>query len=65
MSLQELQAAVAGLPADQLDAFLHWLEEYRADAWDRQIEEDVRAGRFEAVIRRVDEAFEAGECKPL
>ncbi len=65
MSLQELESAVRQLPADELAAFARWFEEYAADAWDRRIEEDIRAGRLDDLGRRVDADFEAGRCKPL
>jgi len=65
MGLQELEAAVAGLPAEDLAAFARWFEEYLADAWDRRIEEDVKAGRLDEVGGKADAEFEAGRCKPL
>lgn len=65
MSLQELEAAVSNLPADELTAFARWFEEYLADAWDRRIEEDIKAGRLDEAGRRADADFEAGRCKPL
>ena len=65
MSLPELQSAVGQLPADELDAFARWFEEYLADAWDRRIEQDIQAGRLDEAGRRADADFEAGRCKPL
>jgi hypothetical protein len=65
MSLRELEAAVAQLPADDLTAFARWFEEYLADAWDRRIEADIRAGRLDEAGRRADAEFEAGRCRPL
>ena len=65
MSLIELEAAVAKLPAPELDTFARWFEEFIADEWDRRIEEDIRAGRLEEAGRRADADFEAGQCKPL
>ena len=65
MSLQELEAAVTQLPADDLDAFAQWFEEYLANAWDRRIEADIQAGRLDMAGRRADAEFEAGRCKPL
>jgi hypothetical protein len=61
MSVEELQSAVAGLPADELARFAKWFEEFIADAWDRQIEQDMRAGRFDAALKRADEHYERGE----
>jgi hypothetical protein len=36
-----------------------------ADAWDRRIEADIKAGRLDEAGRRADADFEAGRCKPL
>ncbi|HEV7225628.1 MAG TPA: hypothetical protein VGN42_23180 [Pirellulales bacterium] len=65
MSLQELEAAVSQLPADELTVFARWFEEYMADIWDRRIESDIEAGRLDDAGRRADADFEAGRCKPL
>jgi hypothetical protein len=65
MSIEELQAAVAQLPAEELDRFSQWFEEFLAEKWDRQIEADILAGRLDAAARRADEQFEAGRCTPL
>lgn len=65
MSVPELEESVAHLSRDELSAFAKWFEEYLADEWDRQIEEDARAGRLEAAMRKADEDFEAGRCTPL
>jgi len=65
MSVEELQSAVQQLPAEQLDRFSRWFEEFLADQWDQRIEEDIRAGRLEAAGRRADEDFDAGRSTPL
>lgn len=65
MSLDELEAAVAQLPADDLSAFARWFEEYLADAWDRRIEADINAGRLDRAGDRADADFDAGRCTPL
>lgn len=65
MSVRELEAAVTKLPPEELAAFARWFEEYVADAWDRRIEEDIRAGRLDEAGKQADADFEAGRCKPL
>jgi hypothetical protein len=65
VSLHELESAVSQLPADELTAFARWFEEYLADAWDRRIEEDIKAGRLDEAGCRADADFESGQCKPL
>ena len=51
MSLKEIQEAVSKLPPDDLHAFSRWFDEFRADAWDRQIEDDARSGRLDNAAR--------------
>ena len=65
MSVQEIKEAVSQLPASELSALSQWFEEYVADQWDRQIEADILAGRFDAAGKRAVADFEAGRCKPL
>jgi hypothetical protein len=65
MSLDELETAVATLPAEELTAFARWLEKYLAEAWDRRVEADIRSGRLDEAGRRADADFEAGRCTPL
>ena len=65
MSVEELQSAVSQLPAEELDRFSRWFEEFTADQWDRRIEGDIRAGRLDAAGRRADDEFNAGACTPL
>jgi hypothetical protein len=64
-TVEELEAAVAGLSKPELSHFFRWFEEFIADQWDSQIEADILAGRLDAAGQRADEDFEAGRCKPL
>ncbi len=62
MSTQEIEAAVAGLSAEELSRFREWFERFDADSWDKQWEQDAAAGRLD---HRADEAirdFRAGRC---
>jgi hypothetical protein len=65
MSVEELQSAISQLPAEELNRFSLWFEEFLADQWDRRIEADIQAGRLEAAGRRADDEFNAGNCTPL
>ena len=44
-TVHEIEAAVRQLSRQELAAFRDWFSEFDADAWDRQLESDVRAGR--------------------
>jgi hypothetical protein len=65
MSVTEIQTAIIELPSEELANLLEWIKEYRSDAWDRQIAQDVEAGRFDALRQRVREQRQAGLCRPL
>lgn len=53
MSVTEIQTAIVELPPEELANLLDWIEEYQSDAWDRQIAQDIEAGRFDALRQRV------------
>jgi hypothetical protein len=65
MSVDELEAAITQLSPGEMAKFARWFDEYRADQWDRQIEEDIKAGRLDALGEQADSDFEAGRCTPL
>ena len=65
MSVQELENAIRQLSQDEFAKLALWIDEYRAEQWDRRIEADIRAGRLDAAGRRADEDFEVGRCTPL
>ena len=64
-TVPEIQEAVSKLTAEELAAFRDWFWEFDGEAWDRQIEADVAAGRLEALGREVVKAHREGRCKPL
>jgi hypothetical protein len=45
-TLQKLEEAIRLLSAEELAAFRLWFAEFDAEAWDRQLEENVKAGRL-------------------
>ncbi len=65
MSLRELETAVTKLPSEELNVFAQWFQEYLSDEWDRQIEADVKAGRLDKILKKVDEEIETGRVTPL
>ena len=65
MSVQELENAIRQLSPEEFSRLAQWIDEFRAEQWDRQIETDIRAGRLDAAGRRADADFDAGRCTPL
>ena len=65
MSVEELESVVSKLPAAELARFSEWFEEFIANQWDRQIEQDVLSGRLNDAVKRADEHYKAGRHPPL
>lgn len=65
MNVQEIETAITQLPARDLAELMRWLENYRAVAWDREIEEDLEEDRLNAVLADVDREYDAGLSRPL
>ena len=63
--IEEIETAVTQLEVQDLARFRDWFLRYDADAWDRQIEEDVAAGRLDAAASEAIQDFRAGRCRRL
>jgi hypothetical protein len=48
-TVAEISGAVRRLPKRELAKFRKWFAEFDAAAWDRESDEDVASGRFEAL----------------
>ena len=43
----EIKQAVLSLPETEYAKLMDWLHELAEDAWDKQIEEDIKAGKLD------------------
>ena len=50
MTVAELEQAITQLSEQELDRFHAWFDEYYAELWDKQIEEDEKAGKLDKLI---------------
>ena len=64
-TLEEIQAAVAQLKAEDRDRFRRWFLEREADSWDREIETDVRAGKLEFLAEEALRDHRSGKTRKL
>lgn len=65
MNITELKTALKELSQNELAEFLEWLDEFQEALWDRQIEEDVKAGQFDTLMRQAEQAFSEGKCREI
>jgi hypothetical protein len=63
--VESLEQEVEKLTPEELATFREWFAAYDADAWDRQIEGDVAAGRLDRLAAEVLAAHERGETKGM
>ncbi len=63
--VENIEQEVQHLTPSELAAFRRWFLEFDAQAWDRQIEEDVRKGRLDKLAEEALAAHRAGKSKEL
>ena len=63
--VEEIENAVAELPKEQLARFREWFAEFEARIWDREIEEDVEAGRLDELAEEALRDRDSGQTTEL
>lgn len=64
-TVEKLKRKIEKLSRTELAAFREWFRKYDSDAWDQQIEEDVRAGKLDKLAKEALAAHKAGRTKEL
>ena len=59
-TLKEIETAIERLPRDEFLELTDWVRARSGDDWDRQIEEDAKAGRLNHFALAAREEFLAG-----
>jgi hypothetical protein len=59
---KEIEEALLRLSPVELDAFRAWFADFDAAAWDRQMEDDIAAGRLDALADEAIGDLQAGRC---
>jgi hypothetical protein len=63
--VEKIEQDIRSLNRDELLAFRRWFRQYDSDEWDRQIEEDVRAGKLDRFAEEALAAHRKGKSKEL
>ncbi len=63
--IQKLEREIQKLNPEELANLRDWFRKYDADAWDRQIEEDVRRGRLDSLAEGALTSHKTGRTKQL
>ncbi len=61
-SIEQIEEAVKALSTTELERFRSWFAEFEAEVWDRQIEDDIAAGRLDALADEALLDLNDGRC---
>jgi hypothetical protein len=64
-TIQEIEQAIRQLSPEELAAFRVWFREFDAGMWDKQLEEDVAAGRLDKLADEALQDLRGGRCTDL
>ena len=64
-SVKDIESAVARLSPKELANFRSWFARFDAEAWDRQFETDVSAGRLDKLGDEALRDLDEGRCTDL
>ena len=65
MNITEIKTAVREFLQNQLAEFIEWFDEFQESLWDKQIEEDLKTGKFDPLRRQAEQAFSDGKCREI
>jgi hypothetical protein len=63
--LEKIEKEIASLEPADVRKLADWLAEYSEELWDRQIEADAAAGKFDKLAEQALADHRAGRTKPL
>jgi hypothetical protein len=63
--LEKIERDISALSPADVRKLADWIDEYKAELWDRQIEEDAKAGKLDKLITEAKAQAAAGKVRPL
>ena len=63
--IERLEQEIRELSAEELSALRRWFIEYDAEAWDREIEADVKAGKLDRLANEALRDYAEGRTKAI
>jgi hypothetical protein len=64
-TVKEIEAAIGALPRNEFLELVSWIKGQFEDEWDRQIEDDVKAGRLDCLGCEALAEYHAGRTRPF
>jgi len=63
--IERLEQEIRALSTQELTELRRWFIEYDAEAWDREIEADVKAGKLDRLAEEALRDYAAGRTKRI
>ncbi|MBI2909203.1 MAG: hypothetical protein HYX92_16280 [Chloroflexi bacterium] len=63
--VEKLEEEIKKLSRSELAAFREWFRAHDSDEWDRQIEEDILAGKLDKLADEAIAEYKAGRAREL
>jgi hypothetical protein len=64
-TVQEIEQAIRNLAPQDFAALRDWFAAFDAELWDRQLEQDVAAGRLDRLAQEAVRDLSEGRCTDL
>lgn len=64
-AVDDIKRAIEQLPKPEFWRLSEWVIRKHEEEWDRQIEEDIRAGKLDKLAEEAVEEYQAGKTRPF
>ncbi|MCL6750967.1 hypothetical protein KBT16_08235 [Nostoc sp. CCCryo 231-06] len=64
-TLEQIEAAILTLPAEEFQRLKQWLSDVDYQRWDEQLEIDIEDGKLDALAEEAIADFKAGHCRKI
>ena len=65
MNIQKIENEIIKMTSAELAKFRSWFEEFDANSWDKQFENDVKSGKLENHAEQAIKDFNSGKYKKI
>jgi hypothetical protein len=62
-TVHEIENAIQKLGPKEIHQVADWLQEFREELWDKQIDADAKAGRLDKMITKAKADYRAGKAR--
>jgi len=64
-NIEQIESAILSLPSSEFEQLRLWFLDLDYERWEQQIEQDIEAGRLEALAQEAISDFTSGHCREI